>query len=107
MELTEFVGDSRTPHYNVSSETSQPRFCVYTCFMPVADATKEQLLIKKKAFEETRMTTHWPNAMHVVDLPVYRNGEADPYQRSSPREPVQLSDRGFKLTGIPYLEQMA
>ncbi|CAI7639547.1 unnamed protein product [Penicillium bialowiezense] len=99
--------DSRTPHYNLSSETSQDRFCVYTCFMPVADATKEQLETKKMAFEETKMTTHWPNAMHVVDLPVYRNGELDPHNRSTPRNPVQLSDRGFKLTGIPYLEQMA
>lgn len=45
--------------------------------------------------------------MHVVDLPVYRNGELDPHNRSTPRNPVQLSDRGFKLTGIPYLEQMA
>ncbi|KAJ5953498.1 hypothetical protein N7454_000394 [Penicillium verhagenii] len=98
--------DSRTPHYNLSSETSQPRFCVYTCYMPVEDATKEQLVVKKKAFEETRMTTHWPNAMHVVDLPVFRNGEPDPYQRSEPRSAVQLSDRGFKLTGIPYLEAM-
>lgn len=75
--------------------------------MPVADATKEQLIVKKKAFEETKMTTHWPNAMHVVDLPVFRNGEPDPYNRSSPRVKPQLSERGFKLTGIPYLEQMA
>ncbi|KAJ5766167.1 uncharacterized protein N7511_003783 [Penicillium nucicola] len=99
--------DSRTPHYNVSSETNQDRFCVYTCFMPVADATKEQLQTKKMAFEETKMTTHWPNAMHVVDLPVFRNGEADPYNRSKPRESVKLTERGYRLTGIPYLEQMA
>ncbi|CAG8947391.1 unnamed protein product [Penicillium salamii] len=99
--------DSRTPHYNLSSETSQSRFCVYTCFMPVSDASREQLETKKMAFEETKMTTHWPNAMHVVDLPVYRNGEIDPHNRSKPRFPVQLSERGFKLTGIPYLEQMA
>ncbi|KAL2851668.1 hypothetical protein BJX68DRAFT_254690 [Aspergillus pseudodeflectus] len=99
--------DSRTPHYNLSSKSSQPRFAVYTCYMPVEDATEEQLLTKKKAFEETKMTTHWPNAMHVVDLPVYRNGEPDPYNRKSPRQPVQLSERGFKLTGIPYLKQAA
>ncbi|KAJ5306849.1 hypothetical protein PENANT_c003G01099 [Penicillium antarcticum] len=99
--------DSRTPHYNLTSETDQDRFCVYTCFMPVADATKEQLQVKKMAFEETKMTIHWPNAMHVVDLPVFRDGEADPYNRSKPREPVKLIERGFKLTGIPYLEQMA
>ena len=80
---------------------------MYTCFLPVTEATKEQLEVKKKAFEETKMTTHWPNAMQVVDLPVLRNGEPDPYQRSKPRKPVQLSDRGYKLTGIPYLKQMA
>lgn len=91
--------------------------------MPVEDATEEQLLTKKMAFEgvssklyelrstadrvETKMTTHWPNAMHVVDLPVYRNGEPDPYNRHRPRKPVQLSERGFKLTGIPYLKASA
>ena len=77
--------DSRTPHYNVPSTSKQDRMAIYTCYMPVADATKEQLQVKKKAFEETRMTTHWPNAMHIVDLPVLRNGEPDPYQRSKPR----------------------
>ncbi|CBF80106.1 hypothetical protein AN7787.2 [Aspergillus nidulans FGSC A4] len=99
--------DSRTPHYNLSSKTSQPRFAVYTCYMPVEDATTKQLQTKKMAFEETKMTTHWPNAMHVVDLPVHRNGELDPYDRKKPRKPVQLTDRGFKLTGIPYLEARA
>ncbi|RAK88023.1 hypothetical protein BO79DRAFT_149426 [Aspergillus costaricaensis CBS 115574] len=96
--------DSRTPHYNVSSEGNSPRLCVYTCFMPVADATQEDLKRKKVAFENTRMTTHWPNALNLVDLPVLRNGEPDPYNRASPRQPVKLSDRGFRLTGIPYIE---
>lgn len=45
--------------------------------------------------------------MHVVDLPVHRNGELDPYDRKKPRKPVQLTERGFKLTGIPYLEARA
>lgn len=50
--------DSRTPHYNLSPTTSQPRFCIYTCYMPVKDASKEDLIRKKKAFEgETRSTT--------------------------------------------------
>lgn len=43
--------DSRTAHYNLSSTTDQPRFCVYTCYMPVADATQEDLRRKKDAFE--------------------------------------------------------
>jgi hypothetical protein len=43
--------DSRTPHYNVSATGSIPRFCVYTCFMPVKDATQAELIRKKKAYE--------------------------------------------------------
>lgn len=43
--------DSRTPHYNLSSTTNQPRICIYTCYMPVADATQEDLLKKKDAYE--------------------------------------------------------
>lgn len=43
--------DSRTPHYNVSSTTTIPRFCIYTCYMPVKDANQEELQKKKIAFE--------------------------------------------------------
>lgn len=43
--------DSRVPHYNLSSTTKQPRFCIYTCYMPVADATQEDLIRKKHAYE--------------------------------------------------------
>lgn len=45
------VWDSRTPHYNVPTRTEQDRFAVYTCFMPVSDATQEDLIRKKEAFE--------------------------------------------------------
>lgn len=50
--------DSRTPHYNLSSTTDQNRFCVYTCYMPVADASQEDLKRKKIAFEGWFGTTH-------------------------------------------------
>ncbi|KAL3445281.1 hypothetical protein BJX65DRAFT_309995 [Aspergillus insuetus] len=99
--------DSRTPHYNVSCEGDSPRLCVYTCYMPVADVTQEELKRKQVAFETTRMTTHWPNALHLVSLPVLRNGEPDPYNRPCPRQAVELTERGFKLTGIPYIKQEA
>ena len=51
------IGDSRTPHYNLSSMSSSPRFCVYTCYMPVSDATQEDLVRKKAAFEGKSMTS--------------------------------------------------
>jgi hypothetical protein len=43
--------ESRTPHYNLSSTTTQPRFCIYTCYMPVSDVSQDDLIKKKKAFE--------------------------------------------------------
>jgi hypothetical protein len=45
------VWDSRTPHYNLSPVAETPRFCVYVCYMPVKDASEEDLRRKKEAFE--------------------------------------------------------
>lgn len=45
------VWDSRIPHYNVPTQTQQDRFAIYTCFMPVRDASQEDLERKKEAFE--------------------------------------------------------
>lgn len=98
------VWDSRTPHYNLSSTTSQPRFAAYTCYMPVSDVTQEDLLRKKKAFEECQPTTHWPNAAHVGALPLIRDGEQDPLHHLVPKSgKPQLNERAFRLTGIPYI----
>ncbi|KAH6967587.1 hypothetical protein BKA56DRAFT_530187 [Ilyonectria sp. MPI-CAGE-AT-0026] len=96
--------DSRTPHYNLSPQGETPRFCAYTCYMPVADATREDLLRKKTAFENMQSTTHWPNAMHVGGPPVLRNGEPCPYNTGKPRQRPVLQTRGFELTGIPYVQ---
>lgn len=96
--------DSRTPHYNLSPNGGSARFCVYTCYMPVTEATQEQLVRKKGAFETTQSTTHWPNAMHIGGVPIKRqNGEQCTYNDFKPRQLPQLSERGFKLTGIPYI----
>ncbi|KAJ6015937.1 hypothetical protein N7540_010528 [Penicillium herquei] len=95
--------DSRTPHYNLSPKSTQPRFAIYTCFMPVADATQDDLLRKKDAFERRVGTTHWPNAKHTGSNIAKRDGEDDPHNRDVPvNEPV-LGERAFKLTGIPYI----
>lgn len=96
--------DSRTPHYNLSPTGSTPRICAYTCYMPATDASQEDLVRKKDAFETTQSTTHWPNALHVGGIPVLRNGQPCQYNTGKPRQAPQLSDRGFKLTGIPYIE---
>lgn len=101
------IWDSRTPHYNLSpTSTTQPRFAVYTCYMPVSDVSQEDLQRKKKAFEECQATTHWPNAAHVGHMPLYRNGELDPWDFDVPKSGrPKLSERGFRLTGIPYIRE--
>ncbi|KAJ5937576.1 hypothetical protein N7454_003918 [Penicillium verhagenii] len=95
--------DSRTPHYNLSPKQEQPRFAVYTCFMPVADATQEDLQRKKAAFDQRVGTTHWPNAKHTGSNVAQRNGQDDPHNRSRPLVEPSLGERAFKLTGIPYI----
>jgi hypothetical protein len=63
---------------------------------------------KKKAFEDCQPTTHWPNAAHVGALPLIRNGEPDPLHHLTPKSgKPQLSERGWKLTGIPYITASA
>jgi hypothetical protein len=71
--------------------------------MPAADATQEDLIRKKGAFENLQSTTHWPNAMHVGGIPILRDGKPCPYNTGKPREAPKLTNRGFQLTGIPYI----
>ncbi|KAK4954199.1 hypothetical protein LTR10_007628 [Elasticomyces elasticus] len=95
--------DSRTPHYNLPSKTEQPRFAIYTCFMPVSHASQEDLVRKKDAFERWVGTTHWPNARHTGSNVAKRDGVEDPHNRFEPVTKPVLSARAFKLTGIPYI----
>ncbi|KAH6687381.1 hypothetical protein F5X68DRAFT_239941 [Plectosphaerella plurivora] len=99
--------DSRTPHYNLSPKGSSARLCAYTCYMPVVDATQAQLKDKKRAFEEKLPTTHWPNALHLVNLPVLRGGEPCPYNTGKPSTEREVSEENFRLTGIPYIQEEA
>lgn len=94
-------------HYNVSPTGDQPRFATYTCYMPVADATQEDLVRKKDAFERRVGTTHWPNAKHTGWNEAKRNGEHHGPKRDRPRKEPVLNERAYKLTGIPYIKETA
>ncbi|PYH86484.1 hypothetical protein BO82DRAFT_380125 [Aspergillus uvarum CBS 121591] len=102
------VWDSRTPHYNVPPTGKIDRLAVYTCYTPVCEASKEDLVRKRGAFEQRLGTTHWPNAVHVAPTNVaMRDGEVCPVARERPVQEPVLGERAYKLTGIPYLEAMA
>jgi hypothetical protein len=115
--------DSRVPHYNLSSTTDQNRFCIYTCYMPVAEASQEDLQRKKVAFEGWFGTTHCkscpyglptiiqpltgatgPNCQVMGRNSAKRNGTLDPYNRTEPVNKPVLSERAYRLTGIPYIK---
>ncbi|KAJ9092027.1 hypothetical protein QFC21_007007 [Naganishia friedmannii] len=97
------IWDSRAPHYNVPPTGSQNRMCVYTCYAPVSTATQEELLKKKEIFEKRQGTTHWPQSLQLLGLPCLRNGEPDPLNRPNPINEPQFTEKGWKLTGIPYI----
>ncbi|KAG9559784.1 hypothetical protein KCU71_g6457, partial [Aureobasidium melanogenum] len=51
--------------------------------------------------------SHWPMALQPFIkeyLQPMRNGKPDPLNTWKPRQPPQLSERGYKLTGIPYIK---
>jgi hypothetical protein len=96
--------DSRTPHYNLPSESKSPRFAVYTCYMPVEIATQEDLVRKKEALEKWAGTTHWPNARHVGGNVAMRHGVEDPHNRSEPLNKPNFDERTWRLTGVPYIK---
>ncbi|GAA5987453.1 hypothetical protein JCM10908_001958 [Rhodotorula pacifica] len=100
--------DSRAPHYNVPPRGDQNRFVVYTSYAPVSTATKEDLLQKKWLFENTKGHSHWAQGFQpFVEAFVgpKRNGQPDPINTWKPRKPPVLSERAFKLTGIPYINE--
>ena len=94
--------------------------------MPVAEASQEDLVRKKAAFESMSFlsflsrgtvhgansvplidwlgTTHWPNARHTGSNSAKRDGEPDKIERNKPLNEPKLSERAFKLTGIPYIK---
>ncbi|BGP33048.1 hypothetical protein JCM10296v2_004837 [Rhodotorula toruloides] len=102
--------DFRAPHYNVAPSGDMARFVVYNAYAPVSTATKEDLLQKKWLFENTKGHSHWPQGFQpFVEqfIAPKRNGELDPHNNWTPRRKPVLSERAYKLTGIPYLEAMS
>ncbi|KAK7413275.1 hypothetical protein QQX98_007863 [Neonectria punicea] len=94
--------DSRTPHYNLSPTGTRPRFCVYTCYMPTADATPEDLLRKKDAFEKLQTTTHWPNATHIGGPPCASRRKAVPLQQKQQTSTAtSFNGEGFQVDWHP------
>ena len=104
------TGDSRAPHYNASPTRDTDRLVVYVCMMPASTATQEDLIRKKELFEQQDGHSHWPMALQPfikAFVEPMRNGKPDPLNTWKPRQAPQLSERAYKLTGIPYIKSSA
>ena len=94
--------DSRTIHQNMAPPKTvaarRSRYVVYTCFQPRKLISKADLKKKQKAFDEYRMTTHWPASRVKLFSKSWRT-----YGKEAKRFPIvrdrQLSPRMLELAG--------
>lgn len=94
--------DSRTIHCGVEAlkrrKKSNFRSVVYVCMTPRKLCSDKNLEKRIKAFEEMRMTTHWPHKPKLFPITPRTYGKGDiPKVKEIPK-PV-LSERGKKLVG--------
>ena len=93
--------DSRTIHCGVEANKgrSNPNFraIIYTCYMPRQLATKKELEKRRKAFEEMRMTTHWPCKVKLFPKMPRTYGKELPTITCI--EKPKLEEIGYKLVG--------
>lgn len=93
--------DSRTIHCGVEPLKNRPkkntRFIVYLCYMPRNLSTQKLILKKRKAFEDLRMTTHWPCKSKLFPKNPRTYGKDLP--DINPIEKPILTDLGKKLAG--------
>lgn len=94
--------DSRTIHCGVEARktraTPNLRCVVYLCYVPRALSTPKSILKKRKAFEDLRMTTHYPCTPKLFAKTPHTYGKALPVV--SPIDPPVLTSVGLALAGL-------
>ena len=93
--------DSRTIHCGVEPRKDRPiqnfRCVVYLCYTPRCLSNEKELKKKIKAFEEMRMTSHWP---HKVKLfPKIPRTYGAKIKEVVPLNPVEINELGRRLVG--------
>jgi ectoine hydroxylase-related dioxygenase (phytanoyl-CoA dioxygenase family) len=94
--------DSRTIHCGVEAQKGRPRHnfrcVVYLCYMPRQLCTQAELKKKQKAFEDMRMTSHWPCKVKLFPKTPRTYG-AELKEVVAIDKPV-LNELGLKLAGF-------
>lgn len=94
--------DSRTIHCGTEAmkgrENPKHRAIVYVCYRPREFATEAKLRKKQKAFNDMRMTSHWPCKATLFPKKPRTYGKEIP--EIVPIEPPRLTETGKKLAGF-------
>lgn len=94
--------DSRTIHCGMEAQKTRKRanmrLVVYICQTPRKWSDKKNIEKKQKAFNEMRMTTHWPHKVKLFGLNPRTYGKEMPSVSDLPKP--QLSKLGLSLAGF-------
>jgi hypothetical protein len=94
--------DSRTIHCGSEAlrGRDKPNFraIIYICYMPRNLSTKKDLEKKQKAFQELRMTTHWPCKIKLFPKNPRTYGKK--ISEINKIDPPVLKEIGYKLAGF-------
>ena len=94
--------DSRTIHCgtepNRSRTKSNLRNIVYVCMNPRSHSTNANIKKKQKAFNELRMTTHWPHKPKL--FPIHPRTYGGPLPKVTDINTPILTDLGKKVAGF-------
>lgn len=95
--------DSRTVHQGIEPIRGRPiprlRTVAYVCMTPRSWSTPKNIEKKQKAFNEKRMTSHWPNNIKLNGKVPQLYGNPMPTHINTLPDP-QLSPLGLKLAGF-------
>lgn len=94
--------DSRLMHAGIEALGDRPvpniRMAIYLCYVPRQRATPKQLEKKKKALQELRTTSHWPEKAKLFGKFPQTYGKPLPVVK--PIDPPKLTELGKKLAGF-------
>ena len=94
--------DSRTIHCGTEAMRTRKkanfRSIIYVCYQPRIFATEKQLIKKQKAFNELRMTSHWPCKGKL--FPKNPRTYGNPLPEITTIPPPKLNELGKKLAGF-------
>ncbi len=100
------IWDSRTVHYASLPTGRKCRSAIYVCMTPAEWAGPEVIKMKRRAFEEKRMTNHWPHDPKLFDANPRTYWNEDAKRGPVSKEMPVLSDVGRKLAGlVPYEDE--